>query len=322
MGIGNALVDVLIRMDDDHYLDEFSLPKGSMTLIDDTKVRLIHNKTDHLQKDLASGGSASNTISGLANLGVSCGYIGKIGEDQFGEIFRVDLEELGVNPCLLYSKTSTGIATTLVSKDGERTFGTYLGAAIELATEDLKPSHFTGYDILHIEGYLVVDHDLILRALILAKENGLEVSMDMASYNVVEANLEYLKPIVTDYVDILFANEDEAHAFTGKAPVQALHEIAEIVDIAVVKTGEKGSLVKTAGNVYKIPPVSSKCLDTTGAGDLYASGFLYGLANNLLPEQCGRLGSLLGGYVIQIYGARMDEVQWDKIKEKIKEITG
>ncbi|MFC2124936.1 adenosine kinase [Bacteroidota bacterium] len=322
LGLGNALVDILIRMDNDRYLDEFELPRGSMILVDDVKAKHIQENTIHLKKDIVCGGSASNTISGIANLGGSCGYIGKVGTDEYGEIFRKDLEQLHVKPYLLRCNTKTGIASTLISQDGERTFGTFLGAAVEISSEDLVSEHFVDYDYLHIEGYLIVNHELMTRALILARENGLKVSIDMASYNVVEANLEYLKPIIEEYVDILFANEEESKALTGKEPEESLNEIAEVVDIAIVKTGGSGSLVSTKGKVYEVPPIQAICLDTTGAGDLYAAGFLYGLTNNLTPEKCGKLGSLLGGNVIQVYGARMDEDHWDKILEEVRHIIG
>jgi len=320
LGLGNALVDVLISMDNDNYLDKFGLPKGSMTLVDDVKANHIQDNTRHLKKVVVSGGSASNTISGLANLGGSCGYIGKIGTDEYGEIFRKDLESLYVQPYLKKSNTKTGIASTLISKDGERTFGTYLGAAVEISAEDLAPEYFHGYDYLHIEGYLIVNHDLMTRAMILAKDNGLKISIDMASYNVVEANLEYLKPIIKEYVDILFANEEEAKALTKKSPSEALDEIAEYADISIVKVGANGSMIKTGGKVTQVPAISATCLDTTGAGDQYAAGFLYGLTLDLTPDKCGHLGSLLGGNAIEEYGARMDEKRWVRIREKAKAI--
>jgi sugar/nucleoside kinase (ribokinase family) len=322
LGLGNALVDILIRMDNDSYLDEFELPRGSMTLVDYAKATHIQEITKHLKKTVVCGGSASNTISGIANLGGSCGYIGKVGTDEFGDVFIRELEQLNVKPHVLRSNTKTGIASTLISQDGERTFGTYLGAAVEVSAEDLVFNYFTDYDYLHIEGYLIVNHELMTRAMILARENGLKVSIDMASYNVVEANLEYLKPIIEQYVDILFANEEEAKALTGKEPKEALDQIANLVDIAVVKIGSKGSLISTGGNVYEIPAIKAPCLDTTGAGDLYAAGYLWGLTNNLSPEQCGKLGSLLGGNVIQVYGARMEGEQWINIREEVKEIIG
>ena len=170
------------------------------------------------------------------------------------------------------------MAVALVSPDSERTFATFLGAAVEISASDLKLEDFQGYDYFHIEGYLVQNYDLIETAVKLAKEAGCKVTIDMASYNVVEDNLEFLTRIVKEYVDIVFANEEEAKAFTGKEPREALDAIAEMTDIAVVKIGSKGSMVKRGDKVYTAGVIKANSIDTTGAGDLYAAGFIYGLS--------------------------------------------
>lgn len=313
LGIGNALVDVLMRIDNDSLLSELNLPKGSMQLIDKPVAIEIDKKTQTIQKEIASGGSAANTINGLANLGVKCGYVGKIGNDIFGGLFRKDLESRNVDTNLLLGTEETGRANTFISADGERTFGTFLGSAVELTSEDLTANIFGNYDYLHIEGYLVFNNALIEKALQLAKECSLKVSLDMASFNVVEANKNFLTRMVADYVDILFANEEEAKAFTGKEPEGALDEIAEMCEIAVVKIGEKGSLIKSNGTTYRSPSIKANCIDTTGAGDLYAAGFLYGLINGKPLDECGRIGGVLGGNVIEVIGAKMKEERWKKI---------
>ncbi len=317
LSIGNALVDILMQIGNDQILTELKLPKGSMQLVDQEAAMEIERITQKFSKEIASGGSAANTINGLAKLGVDCGYIGKIGNDQFGKLFRQNLEKNNIQTLLYNGTVDTGRANTFISRDGERTFGTFLGAAVELGADDLTPEIFKGYDVLHIEGYLVFNHDLIKRALELAKENGLQVSLDMASYNVVEANLDFLKEMVEKYVDILFANEEEAKAFTGKEPEDALEAIAEIVDIAVVKIGENGSLIKSKGKNYKSSAILANCIDTTGAGDLYAAGFIYGLINDQPLDKCGTTGGILGGNVVEVIGATMDDARWDKIKTQL-----
>lgn len=317
LGIGNALVDVLMRIEKDDLLKGFNLPKGSMQLIDMGAAIEIENKTKEIPKEIAAGGSAANTINGLANLGVSCGYIGKIGNDLFGQLFKEDMEKRGVEANLFTGTLETGRANTFITSDGERTFGTFLGSAVELSADDLSKEIFKTYDYLHIEGYLVFNHDLIEKALQLAKEAGLKISLDMASYNVVEANKDFLDKMVREYVDILFANEEEAKAFTGKEPEAAVKEIAEMCDIAVVKIGEKGSLIRSDGNSYTAGIIKANCMDTTGAGDLYAAGFLYGLAQGRSLEECGKLGAVLGGNVIEVIGAKMDDARWEKIKSSI-----
>lgn len=321
IGMGNALVDVLVKIDDDQLLANFGLPKGSMQLVDKDKSQMIIGALSHLKYDIASGGSAANTINGLANLGLATGYIGKIREDKFGEVFRKDMTDKGIAAFLLPGSQDTGIATTLISLDSQRTFGTYLGAAVELAAADVKQEYFEGYDYFHIEGYLVQNHELIESAVKLAKEVGLKVSIDLASYNVVEANLDFLHQLVRDYVDIVFANEEESKAFTGLEPEAALEEIATMCEIAIVKVGAKGSLVKAGGDQVSVGAIRANPVDTTGAGDLYAAGFLFGLSNNYSLKKCAQLGGLLGGNVIEVIGPKMDANRWEAIKAKVTDIV-
>ncbi|PLX14465.1 MAG: adenosine kinase [Marinilabiliales bacterium] len=317
LGIGNALVDLLIQIEEDSFLEELNLPKGSMQLVESDIKDLIAQKSSNLKKSMASGGSAANTIHGLARLGTETSFIGTVGNDETGDFFIDDLKKSNINPLLNIGENPSGLASTLISKDGERTFGTYLGAAVELNDVHLKAEQFLGHDYLHIEGYLVFNNKLIERALILAKENGLKVSLDLASYNVVEANLDFLKEMISKYVDILFANEEEAKAFTGLEPEEALEEISKMVDIAIVKVGKEGSFIKSGNEKIKIGVIEANALDTTGAGDLYAGGFLHGLAQGKDFEYCGKLGALLAGTVIQDIGAKISDENWHEIKEEI-----
>ena len=317
LGMGNALVDMLIQIDGDNFLEKNNLPKGSMQLVDWDAANNVLAMSEGFQRSQASGGSAANTIHGLAKLGVETGFIGKVGKDEIGEFFKKDLFDAGVNPQLAESDTKSGVAVALVSPDSERTFATFLGAAVEISAEDLTAEMFAGYDYFHIEGYLVQNYALIERAVILAKENGLKVSLDLASYNVVEDNLEFLQRIVKDYVDIVFANEEEAKAFTGKEPEEALHAIADVAEYAIVKIGSKGSMVKHDGQVYTAGVIEAKSIDTTGAGDLYASGFLFGLHKGVSLDEAARMGSITAGNVIEVIGAKMDEERWKRIHDMI-----
>ena len=319
IGLGSALVDLLIKLEDDSLLEELNLPRGSMTLIDNETKEMITRKTTHLEKEMVSGGSAANTIHGLAQLGVETAFLGKIGTDDTGAFFQADLEKNKITPLLIQSSTASGVASALVSKDGERTFGTYLGASVELSAGELTEEHFHGYDILHIEGYLIFNHELLESALQKAKKAGLRISLDLASYNVVEENIDFLKDMVSNYVDILFANEEEARAYTGKDdPAEALDIISENTELAIVKTGKSGSMVKYNETVYKIPPVTASAIDTTGAGDVYASGFLFGMINNMSLMDAGYLGSLMAAKVIETYGAKIPEDSLAFIKQEIK----
>ena len=321
LGIGNALVDIMTRLESDAMLEEFSLPKGSMQLIDEYLRLKIIQKTDNLKPQHTSGGCAANTIHGLANLGIETGFIGKVGTDELGTFFKEDLVKANINPHLAYSFNKTGTAIAFVSPDSERTFATYLGAAVELNANELENVIFSKYDFFHIEGYLLQNHELITDVARMAKENNLKISLDMASYNVVKENIDYLKSLVKLYVDVVFANEEEAKAFTGKDnPEEALEKIANLCDTAVVKTGKKGSLIQKDCEKFVVEPIVVNAIDTTGAGDLYAAGFIYGLLNNLSLDKCGKIGSLVAGNVIQNIGAKITAEQWVNIKKEIKDI--
>ena len=320
IGLGNALVDVLTEIEDEKILEDFALPKGSMQLVDADFSNRVLRETSHLKQTHASGGSAANTIHGLASLGVPVSFIGKVGKDEMGDFFHNDLKNHGINPKLIRTDKETGRAVAFITKDAERTFATYLGAAVELSADDITDALLKDYDYLHIEGYLVQNQKLLEHALKRAKALGLKVSLDLASYNVVEDNLDFLKEMVKAYVDILFANEEEAKAFTGyDDPEKSLNLIADIVDVAVVKIGKEGSLVKNEQEFYRIATDKVDSIDTTGAGDLYASGFLYGLASNLKLSSCGNIGSLLASKVIQGMGAKINSDKWDEILNKKKE---
>ena len=321
LGIGNALVDILIRIDRDSLLDQLNLPKGSMQLVNKLRSDEILALLEANEKSFAAGGSAANTIHGLGMLGAPTGYIGVIGEETLGNSFEADMLAAGVRPYLIRSNTETGRAITLISSDSERTFATCLGAAVELTPSNIRqlaPEVFPNYDYLHIEGYLVQNHELIQTAVKLAKANGLKVSLDLASYNVVEANHAFLEEIVKNEVDIIFANEEEAKAFTGHEPEPALHHLAHFCEVAIVKTGSKGSLIKSGEVVTEIGVIPVHPIDTTGAGDLYAAGFLYGHSMGWPLERCGRAGALLAGNIIEELGAKMPLSRWDAVKKAIQ----
>lgn len=322
VGIGSALVDILVQLNNDQLLEMFQLPKGSMTLVDAILSQKILDSTEGLDRTIETGGSAANTVRAIAQLGGHTGFIGKISNDKMGFFFKGEFEKLLITPHLFFSQIPTGKAATLISPDSERTFGTYLGAASELTAEELSEEIFANYDYLHLEGYLVFNHELIEGILKMAKKRGLKISLDMASFNVVEANLDFLKRLVSEYVDIVFANEEEAKSFTGLEPEAALKKIAEQCEIAIVKIGKDGSLIQSAEQFLRVETPHVNSIDTTGAGDVYASGFLYGLANQFTLEECGRLASLLASKVIQVLGAKIPEPEMEEIKQRMKKIHG
>ena len=320
IGIGNALVDLMTQIDNDKTLEMLNLPKGSMQLVDNVTSKKAIEATSNFKRTIASGGSAANTIHGLTKLGTSSGFIGKIGKDEMGDFFMKDMNKSGIETVLMKSETASGVALALVSPDGERTFATYLGAAIELTDKDIDSNIFSQYDLLHIEGYLLQNYQLISQSIKLAKENGLLISIDLASYNVVEDNREFLQEIIDKYADIVFANEEESKALTGLEPLESIKHLQSRVDVAIVKIGQDGSLIAMNGEITPVPANKINVVDTTGAGDLYASGFLYGLINNYAPYECGLAGTILAGEVIKHIGAKIPENTWPDLINQIKNL--
>lgn len=322
IGIGNALTDMLVNLKSDSVLGRFQLKKGSMSLVDTALQTEISKSVAGLPYSLSLGGSAGNTIRAMARLGAKVGFIGKVGRDTTGDFFQQALENLGVEPIILRGEQKSGKCVSLISPDGERTMVTYLGAALEMKAHEILPTIFDGYDCLYVEGYLVQDHELIRSAMQTAKACGLKVAIDLASFNVVEENLEFLRGLVRDYVDILFANEDEARAFTGEEePLNALNSISEVCDLVIVKIGMKGALIKRREEVVHVGIMAAaKRVDTTGAGDFYAAGFLAAYCEGLNLRQCGTIGAITAGKVIEVVGTTFGEEAWEEIFSLVRKV--
>ena len=322
IGIGNALTDMLVNLSNDNVLTEYQLAKGSMSLVDSQLQTAISKSVAGLPYSLSLGGSAANAIRTMAHLGITTSFIGKVGEDNTGDFYEQALRNLNIAPYILRSENKSGKCVALVSKDGERTFVTHLGAALDLAAEDIDPVVFDNYDYLYIEGYLVQDHNLIHETIKRAKERGLKIAIDLASFNVVEENREFLHDIVEKYVDILFANEDEARAFSGKSePAEALEYISQMCELTIVKIGTRGALIKRGEELVQVGIMAAaKRVDTTGAGDFYAAGFMYGLCEGLPLRQCGTIGAITAGKVIEVVGPTLGEEAWKEIEMLVNRV--
>lgn len=321
LGIGSALVDMMIPLENDNVLNDLKLPKGSMTLVDGDERQRVLEATSTLDHTMVAGGSVANAVRGVASLGVDCGFIGSVGEDELGFHFEGELKKLNVDTKLFRQDLHSGTVVALVSQDGERTFATHLGAASMIDPNFLSEDMFDGYHYFFIEGYLVFNEELILTAAKMAKKAGLKVALDLAAFNVVEQSLDLFNELVDNYVDILFANEEEAAALVGEGPEEAVLSISERVDIAVVKIGADGALIRSNGTTHRVDVYGGKPVDTTGAGDLFAAGFLSGLAKGYSLPQAGYLGSILGGTVISIIGAQIQSKEWEHIKRLESDIV-
>ena len=317
LGIGSALVDILTQIPNEQILQKLNLPKGSMIYVDAQTSVAIGEKLAYLGSQMASGGSAANTMSGLARLNIETGFLSKIGDDEIGRFFEKQMTESHVKPLLLKSETPSGRVQALVTADGERTFATCLGAAAEMCADDIRPELIDGWDILYVEGYLVANPTMLDKAVTTAKKAGLKIAIDMASYNVVEESRDYFMQLIENYVDYVFANEHEALALTGMEPHQALDFLASRCEIAVVKVGAKGSYIKRGNEMVTIPPMKVNVIDTNGAGDMWAAGFLAGLVKGESLEKCGQMGAIVAANVIEVLGTKMDDARWEKIHAAI-----
>ena len=322
IGIGNALTDMLVNLQSDAVLDRFGIAKGSMTLVDSALQAKISKSVAGFPYSLSLGGSADNTVRAMARLGTRVGFIGKVGSDTTGDFFEQALRNIGVRPVIFRGRARSGKCVSLVSPDGERTMLTHLGAAAELKADEITPAVLEGYDCLYVEGYLVQDHTLIESVMRVAKGCGLTVAIDLASFNVVEQNRDFLRRIVGEYVDILFANGDEARVFTGeREPVNALQAISELCDLSIVKIGMRGALVKCGGEVIHVGIMAAaKRVDTTGAGDFYAAGFLHAMCRGLSLRQCGTIGAITAGKVIEVVGTTLGEEACQHIAALVKRV--
>ena len=320
IGIGNSLVDVLARVNHEELLEEMKLPKGSMQLIDSEELALISKRMRTFEHTRASGGSAANTMKALAKMGVDAGFIGKTAADEFGLFFRSELENSGVHTSLICKKTgSTGIASTFITPDGQRTFATYLGVSAGLNADDITADLFEGYDILYIEGYLVQNHELIEHTMNLAKHKRMTICLDLASYNIVENDHDFFQSLLARYVDIVFANEEEARAFIGHDMDEAARELGKLCPVAVVKLGSHGSSVFAHNEYHACPAEKVKnIVDTTGAGDYFAAGFLDAYVHEEPLESCIRQGGILAASVIQVIGTTLNDAEWKQTLSQLR----
>jgi sugar/nucleoside kinase (ribokinase family) len=309
LGIGNAIFDVLVRTDE-KFLADHGMTKGGMSLIDEARAASIYRDMGPATE--MSGGSAANTIVGIANLGARTAYVGKVRDDQIGRLYTHDIRAAGVafetRPAA--NGPATGCSYILVTDDGERTMNTYLGAAQELMPSDIDAAEIAASKIVYLEGYLwdpKSAKEAFVKAATIAHGAGREVALTLSdSFCVDRYRDEFLELMRKGTVDLVFANEAELHSLYQTSDFDtALQALRVDVKLGVVTRSEKGCVVASKDGVVAVPafPIE-KVVDTTGAGDLFAAGFLFGLVRNSGYENAGRLGALAAAEVIQHIGAR------------------
>lgn len=308
LGIGNAIVDVIAHADE-AFLKREALAKGAMTLIDADRAEALYAKMGPGLE--SSGGSAGNTMAGLASLGGSGAYIGKVRNDQLGGIFRHDLQALGVHFATPAATSGPGTARclVLVTPDGQRTLGTYLGACTELVPADIDPELIAASEIIYLEGYLFDPPQAqaaFREAAMAAHAAGRRVALSLSDPFCVERHRAAFRDLVAGHVDLLFANEAEiCSLYETEEFGDAARAVNGQVAIAALTRSAEGSVILAGRAEHRIAaaPVP-RVVDTTGAGDLYAAGFLYGLTHGLGLPTCGALGSLCAAEIIGHIGAR------------------
>lgn len=308
IGIGNAIVDVIARAKDS-FLTDHALAKGAMTLMSAEQSEALYGAMGAGIE--ASGGSAANTMVGLALLGGAAGYIGKVKKDTLGEVFRHDINAAGVrfDTSPASDGTPTARCLILVTDDAQRTMNTYLGACIELGPVDISEEQIADAKVTYMEGYLWDPEGAkaaFRKAQGFAAAHGRRVSLSLSDSFCVDRHRDELRDLVENHVDILFANEDEILSLYQVTDFdQALQLVGKQCEIAALTRSEQGSVVVGRGEVHVIgaAPVAHLA-DTTGAGDLYAAGFLYGFTHDFDLARCGRLGALAAGEIISHFGAK------------------
>ena len=310
VGLGNAIVDVVAETPD-ALLERLNLAKGTMTLVDETRITELYRAMGPAIE--MSGGSCANSMAALAGLGGSAHYIGKVQDDQLGEVFRHDIQAVGVafKSLPLQGGPATARCLVFVTPDAQRTMATYLGACVELGPDDVDEGSIANAQITYLEGYLwdrPEAKQACIKASKIAHAAGAKVALSLSDPFCVDRWRDEFIPLISDHIDVLIANESEiVSLYQTDHFDNAVREVTKHCELAALTHGSQGSVIVTADATYVVPaaPVAD-IVDTTGAGDLYAAGLLYGLTHALPLPSCGRLGSLVAAEVLGQYGARVE----------------
>ncbi|MCD6035442.1 MAG: putative Adenosine kinase [Rickettsiales bacterium] len=308
IGIGNALVDILTHVDD-AFLAKHGIPKSVMQLVDEKTAQSLYQALP--ERVERSGGSAANTIAGIASFGGSAAFIGKVRDDVLGEFFKQDLLSIGVHygTSDALDGESTGRCIVAVTPDAERSMSTYLGVAPHISSNDMDEALLSGAKVLYFEGYLWDRDDAkhaIRKAMHIGHKGEQDIAFSLSDPFCVSRHRQEFIDLIEEYVTILFANEEEVTMLMGADRMEdAVRLIRNHCDVACLTRGKKGSIIVAGEKVIEVPAQANiKVVDTTGAGDLYAAGFLYGYTQGLPLETCGKLGTIAATEVIQHLGAR------------------
>jgi len=312
-GLGNALVDALVVTDDRELVRKHGLQRGTMHLVSDARWQAVYGEVPSDEVELHPGGSGANSVSMVALLGGKSTFCGLVGVDKLGQAYSQRLAEvLGEHHLCSREDIATGKCLSIISRDdAERTMLTDLGGAMELGPKELPIDAVETATWLHITGYLFTGGQMgeaAMLALDRALRSGTRISFDVADAFVIQHCRETVERVIRDYADVVFMNEEEARLLAGTDAADAVHKVGAWTDTAVVKLGRRGSIIKRGDTIIPIEAVPVDAVDTTGAGDAYAGGFLYGLARGWELEACGHLASAVAGLTVsQVGGVVRDQ---------------
>ncbi|SCA63367.1 Uncharacterized protein SCG7109_AN_00090 [Chlamydiales bacterium SCGC AG-110-M15] len=316
LALGAPVIDLFITVSEEFLNDIEGEKAGTLPVSHRTLFDLVEQSK--VEPKIIPGGSATNTLKALSNLGQSCAIVGKAGRDDAADQYASSLKEQGIQSILARSDSETAHVLCLVTPDGERTMRSCLAASTEMNVDDLHQDMFEGIRLLHVEGYSLYNLPVTKKAMLLAKNAGAKISLDLASFELVHSFHNELHNFLENSVDIVFCNQFEAKAFTGNEPKEACEHLGRLCEVSVVCMAEHGCWVHANHELQYCPAYPVGSVDNTGAGDLFSGGFLHGYLEGMDVAECAHYGAVLGREIVQIYGAEIPIDHWSKLIEKIK----
>lgn len=312
LGIGDACIDLLLPVSEE-FLAQIPGEKGGSQPIEIEELNRIISAS-HSQPLIATGGSCANTLKGLAGLREKCAFLSTTGYDTLGEHFSLTLKKWGILGLFTKSQLSTSVVLCLITPDGQRTMRFFAGCSREMSDSFLHPDYFKGIRLVHLDAYTFRRGNLTERAAGLAKSAQALISMDLSSFEVIREFRERMLGLLPA-ISVVFANEKETRELTGLGPREGCLKLQELCAIAVVLRGKEGCYVGHQGTIVESPAFAAHVVDSTGAGDLFASGFLYGFLNGYSLEVCAKLGNRLGSAIVEVAGAELPPEKWELIQD-------
>lgn len=318
IGVGSPLVDLVMQVDDAFLQQHVSGAKGGMEYVEAEAIATMIAASEQAPV-IVPGGAAANVVASIGALGVASGFVGNCGDDDYAQVFRQGLLHRGCQPRLFTCGLPTGQVLSLVTPDAQRTMRTCLGAAVALDPLAMTPQLFQGARLVFVEGYTLFNQALTEAVVRAARDAGCRLALDLASFEVVNANRALLDDLLRNHIDIVFANEDEARAWTGDDDeLAALRALSECCSVVVVKVGADGAWLRVDGEEQHIPAQTVEAVvDTTGAGDTWAAGFLAGYLRGAPWHECGLLGAQAAAAVVQVNGAMVPMEAWQPIRGRL-----